>query len=383
MAEKVYTQQEFANLAGISTATVVKMLNEGSLKREISGRIPSSELYKIYTNYIRKYANKGTLIICIGDTTNTVDKIKTEFENYSSSFNKNGSKAVCIDSINSLIDNMLTNFDGASADIKQLQRQFNYNKKVIDSFISRYNTVVMNKLIKLLSDPDCYNLMKLPFEVLWKLFLCGELKDTLTTEQQAILDSCKTQIKSKQGKLNERFNAIMTDLFLTNPETGEFLFRRSDITTGFMTKTGDEYKDYFYDKKGNIDPVKLCGSLHIAHQLDNRDTGSRFKSNIDKYISSGYYLVYNIGALEGLEKFKDYNDVDLVEKLSKDPSNLLVRNQEDELAKLISSNLFTKILINCKEADMQEVLTKKINTALELVKSNNLAIVENIKQEEE
>jgi len=32
---------------------------------------------------------------------------------------------------------------------------------------------------------------------------------------------------------------------------------------------------------------------------------------------------------------------------------------------------------------MQEVLTKKINTALELVKSNNLAIVENIKQEEE
>lgn len=29
MAEKVYTQQEFANLAGISTATVVKLLKEG------------------------------------------------------------------------------------------------------------------------------------------------------------------------------------------------------------------------------------------------------------------------------------------------------------------------------------------------------------------
>ena len=62
MAKETYTQREFSELTGLSTATIVKMLKLGSIKRAADGKIPASEVEKAMKEKLKKYANKGTLI---------------------------------------------------------------------------------------------------------------------------------------------------------------------------------------------------------------------------------------------------------------------------------------------------------------------------------
>lgn len=150
MAEKLYTQREFSDLAGISTATTVKLLKEGTLKRDVSGKIPSSELRRFYIDFIKRYSAKGTFIICIDDTDEVVADIKTKFENLWNL--QTGSVPNYITSVDDLVSGALQDVTGLDSAFYNELQQEKYNRRVLTQFITRYKGVVADCLVNLLSE---------------------------------------------------------------------------------------------------------------------------------------------------------------------------------------------------------------------------------------
>ena len=65
MVETTYTQRKFSELTGLSTATIVKMLNSGELKRASDGKIPESEVTRLIIERIKNYSKYGYLVIFV------------------------------------------------------------------------------------------------------------------------------------------------------------------------------------------------------------------------------------------------------------------------------------------------------------------------------
>ena len=187
MTEKLYTQREFSDLAGISTATTVKLLKEGTLKRDVSGKIPSSELRRFYIDFIKRYSAKGTFIICIDDTDEVVADIKTKFENLWNL--QMGSVPNYITSVDDLVSDALQDVTGLDSAFYNELQQEKYNRRVLTQFITRYKGVVADYLVNLLSEGKYDNLLSLPCNVLWEYFLCDKLPDNIT-EDMAYSSSC-------------------------------------------------------------------------------------------------------------------------------------------------------------------------------------------------
>lgn len=65
MGKGVFTHRDFAKAAGISTATVGKMVRQGEIQTTSEGHIPATELTKVYIKRVRKFAAFGTLVLCV------------------------------------------------------------------------------------------------------------------------------------------------------------------------------------------------------------------------------------------------------------------------------------------------------------------------------
>lgn len=382
MVEKFYTQREFSDLAGISTATTVKLLKEGAIKRDVSGKIPSSELRRFYIDFIKKYSAKGTFIICIDDTDEVITDIKTKFENLWNS--QTGSVPNYVTSIDDLVSDALTDVTGLDSAFYNELQQEKYNRKVLTQFIMQYKGVVADYLVNLLSEGKYDDLLSLPCNVLWEYFLCDRLPDNITEDMQSILSLNKEKLNITKLGLDNKFIKLMNDLSIKNVETGALLFNRSDLTLDFFNKEGALYNSFFFDSTGKKDPVHLGGCSKLTAELANATAGKRFKSNIDKMLSSGFYSVVNIeytlndackqlcSSVLGEDEFNKCIDNKDVSLFSYDKTLITT------ISTIVNSGIFSSVLINCSSADMQTRLPKELLMSLDIALNNNAITLGNI-----
>lgn len=382
MTEKLYTQREFSDLAGISTATTVKLLKEGTLKRDVSGKIPSSELRRFYIDFIKRYSAKGTFIICIDDTDEVVADIKTKFENLWNL--QTGSVPNYITSVDDLVSGALQDVTGLDSAFYNELQQEKYNRRVLTQFITRYKGVVADYLVNLLSEGKYDNLLSLPCNVLWEYFLCDKLPDNITEDMQSILSLNKEKLSMTKLGLDNRFTELMNELSIKNMETGVLLFSRSDLTLDFFNKEGSLYNSFFFDSNGKKNPVHLGGCSKLTAELANATAGKRFKSNIDKMLSNGFYSVVNIKYTLNEVGKQLCSSV-----LGEDEFNKCINNKDASLfsydktlittiSTIVNSGIFSSVLINCSSDDMQTKLPKELLMSLDIAISNNNITLGNI-----
>ena len=345
MAEKVYTQQEFANLAGISTATVGKLLKEGAIKRDVSGHIPEIELEKYYINSAKKYAVNGILIVSYNTPDEALNTLKSDMLQALKHGN-NKKNPVYISSFSSLIKDLL---DDRSSDInrdKEIIKQTKYNKKILHLFITKYKDYILNTMCSMFNDENYEKFMELSFKDLFSLL--AFVSDTVPYSDNEVFIK---QLEDFYLEADKKFECLMQELNLVDSDNKP-IFSREAITQDFLTERGSLYDSFFSDKNGRYGLTELHGYKKLTDSMSNANIGHRFKENLDKKLSDGYVTIVNLLSTSDVKNFNT-DDVDIV-------------------TSLIMQGFYKTIMFTCKEEEFSE------KYPIDIVRTVNMLAVNNI-----
>ena len=309
MAEKVYTQQEFANLAGISTATVVKLLKEGSIKRDVSGHIPEIELKKYYINSARKYAVNGVLIVSYNAPDDALDTLKSDMLQVL----KHGDdkkKPVYVGSFSTLVEQLLYEGYSETNRDKEAIKQRKYNKKILHLFITKYKDYIFSTMRSMLNNKDFEKFMELSFKDLFRLL--AFVSDTAPYPDDEVFTK---HLEDFYLEINKKFEALMQELNLVDSDSKP-IFSRENITQDFLEERGSLYDSFFNDKNGLHGLTELRGYKKLIDSMSNANIGQRFKDNladidiITSLIMQGLYKTVMFTCTE--EEFSEKYPTDIV-----------------------------------------------------------------------
>lgn len=356
MEEKLYKQKEFADVAGISTATVVKMINTGELEKTLNGKIPESEIYKILEMRIKKFSSKGTLLLTMGDSKAQAEALKLYYLN--EFFTDKKHTPTCVTSIKDLY------FDASkkSSIISKNSYQERYNQKVLSLFMIKYkalakdfvNSIFEEKLFTKEEDDhhidiDFKGLQSLPGVVLRDFLLYDkviyehvdlpkEFIDEEIAKVQKSLDVCRE-------KFNNKFINLMQKLKLMTGDNKR-MFERDKITPKFFDCNDDLYKSFFYglkDGKWVSDIIYLQPVEEINKDIINASSGRTIKTNMENMLKYGFYSEEMYKPTDSFEDmFK------LSEKICRGYySNLIINKTKEEFEATAPSNLLMAVSLAC------------------------------------
>lgn len=136
MVETTYTQRKFSELTGLSTATIVKMLNSGELKRASDGKIPESEVTRLIIERIKNYSKYGYLVIFVDlPNVDSADLNKLATDYFTSA---NIPEPVYVDSVQDIYSLAAKNDDN----LLDITKHKAYNEKVLKLFMTKYNNMI-------------------------------------------------------------------------------------------------------------------------------------------------------------------------------------------------------------------------------------------------
>jgi hypothetical protein len=287
MGNKAYTQRDFAALAGISTATVVNMVKNRELSKTPEGRIPQIEIRNIILKRIAKYASKGSIVLTLNEDLDTQAKALDKF--LQEQVNLSNKSLKFFGSIDDIVNSLTMSNHNSEIKGKYFAVSA-YNKKVINTFIDSYKTIVNNLFIDTVSNAKYNNLSNLPASTLYNLMLYDKVDD-----YDEAIGTYEKDVNNIQIEIHSLFDNLMRKLYLVNPKNDkELLFNRSDIDADFLNKSfnSELYKLLVIgtENKGVVE-LKNCPS--IAKDINLSIQGKILKTGIDDLLRNGYYTTFN------------------------------------------------------------------------------------------
>lgn len=376
MAKETYTQREFSELTGLSTATIVKMLKLGNIKRAADGKIPASEVEKAMKEKLKKYANKGTLILIFEDSPFPKDAlINAVIEDLKSAQTdvdeEDRVTPICISSINDIIEKA-TEGD-SKLPTEELIRI--YNRRVLKEFMIEYDSMIKDFIHNIAGKTlaheskekekreriaDTYREIReeLPYEALLDLMYYEKViyfKDNPRQQEVVnnILNSCADDIKRLQMILDAKFDLIMRKLFLVQGDpymdvaNATPLFTRSMLSPDFFECRGSLYNSFFKDSTDSCKPVVLRQVPKIAESMKTTLATRRRKANLDTLLKAGYYSIITLNSTNLTSEF------------------------EDALIMNICSGLYNKIVVNLTADDFKSRASARLTMGLDIASSTN------------
>lgn len=360
MEEKTYTQREFSNITGLSTATIVKMLKNGELKKADNGEILKSEASRILTAKLKDSKSSGTLILYFNDSPVTMEQLIDYTVSDIQKTTKSDATPIEFNSINDIIMRAKDTQSNLLPDT--LIRL--YNIKVLKTFMLSYDSLVKSKLSSLygqvlgtdgkekekrLETELKYRELreKLPYEVLLDLFYYKNViyENSCLDEEviKPLLKSFSNIISEFQEDLDKNFGILMRKLFLikftkvNQPiDECELYFTRDDLTPDFFECEGSLYSSFLCNKSIGNRPVALKQVPKIAIELKESLDNKRIKSNTKSLLENGYYTVVNMGASRA--------EVDHT-------------SEEASILSKIYNGLYSKILINIPQSKFETCIS--------------------------
>lgn len=318
MEEKTYTQREFSNITGLSTATIVKMLKNGDLKRADNGEILESEASRIIISKLKDARVKGTLILCFDDSPVTKEQLIAYAVDDIQKTTKSSTTPMKLDSIDDIILKARDIQGGLLPDTMVRL----YNIKVLKTFMLSYDSIIKSKLGSLygqvlgtdgkekdkrLETELKYRELreKLPYEVMLDLFYYKKVIYTNSSLDREIIEPLLTSfsdvIEEIQKDLDKDFDVLMKKLFLVNYEKAnqpidkcDLLFTRDVLTPSFFECSGTLYNSFLSNKNIGGRPVALKQAPKIAAELKESLDNKRIKANTKSLLESGYYTIVDI-----------------------------------------------------------------------------------------
>lgn len=286
MGDEFLTQRDFAALTGLSTATVVKRIKNGTITRASSGRIPKSEVIKTYIDRIKKYAEYGTLVITFDKDEDELELLKQHFLS-SSYVGKLRDTIRCYSGVRDIIG--VVTKPNTSVDAKTVQEQ--YNKEVLNLFMQKYCQVVDSYFVSLASNGMFKSFSALSVSDAYDYLMFGKFFNVTDASSSFLADA--VAVKEINQYVQVRFNSIMTELCLVGQD-GSSLFTRDALCKEFFNKEGDLYNSFFFNSNGQKEVVFLTQSQKVVDSLIKSANGRRTKATIDTVLSDGFVSIINV-----------------------------------------------------------------------------------------
>lgn len=299
-----YTQKEFAEYLGVSTSYVSSLVKSGKLTL-VDGKLSSADITKIYLDIIRKYNNKGTLIINLTDIDkDTIEKQYLSYYNYDEF-----SKPRYIENIGSYMnlyingDSLLTN----ESYVKEVRTET--VKSLITSFIKDYTNSSDRYFISLIRQNS--NAASIPANLLYSYILFGSFNNkdsSLTSELQAIKDNYFTELK----QIDTYMSNIFTDLcakygFLKTSSASKIdiakylLINRTDLNYDFIKNSGVVYEKLSTILLGHDFSINSTLS-HLNNKVFKNLQYKSTKELVTEDLRDGYFIIHNFTTVEQLIK---------------------------------------------------------------------------------
>lgn len=379
MEEKTYTQREFSNITGLSTATIVKMLKNGDLKRADNGEILESEASRIIISKLKDARVKGTLILCFDDSPVTKEQLITYAVDDIQKATKSSTTPMKLDSVDDIILKARDIQGGLLPDTMVRL----YNVKVLKTFMLSYDSIVKSKLGSLygqvlgtdgkekdkrLETELKYRELreKLPYEVMLDLFYYKKVIYTNSSLDREIIEpllvSFSDIIEEIQKDLDKDFGVLMKKLLLVNYEKAnqpidecDLLFTRDELTPSFFECSGTLYNSFLSNKNIGGRPVALKQAPKIAAELKESLDNKRIKANTKSLLESGYYTIVDI----------------------KDSTAGVYHSSEEALIiSKLYNGLYSKILINLPQTKFEACISAGLQLFIkQAISMTNLQVV--------
>ena len=350
------TQRDFAALTGLSTATIVKMLKTGAINKSESGRIPKSEVIKVYINRIKKYAEYGTLLITFDKTSEEIEMLKQHFLD-SSYADRYRDTIRCYNGVRDIIG--VVTKPSSTVDAKTVNEQ--YNKEVLSLFMQKYCQVVDAYFISLVSVGQFKSFSSLTVVDAYEYLMFGKFSQENDEISSFLSDA--VAVKEINQYIQVRFDSIVSELCLVDKNDAP-LFSRQMLSKDFFKREGELYKSFFYDTEGKLDPPFLKQNQKVLDNLIKSANGKRTKSSIDSILTDGFVSIINVDSscanlLQSSGTFVE-GDV-LSEAYSGIYSKVIVTKSAMELASLVESGLGALPLLLDKTSSASVIYDEKLN----------------------
>lgn len=316
MEEITYTQRKFSELTGLSTATIVKMLNSGELKRASDGKIPESEVIRLIIERIKKYSKYGYLIIFV-DLPNVesadLNKLATDY--FTSA---NIPEPVYVDSVRDIYSLASKNDDN----LLDITKHKAYNEKVLKLFMTKYTNMITtflndiqgrlsgkkdNKKEEKEKREQRYRAIrgKLPYDAILELAYYDKVlnyhNNLNMSEINIAIEELHEELNYFQNYLNNQFLDIMKSLYLikgdpydTTKSDTEPIFTRDMLTPDFFMCKGAIYNMFFSSSDKHGLPIYLRQLPDLAKSIADASQAKTIKTKLDTLLSNGYYTVVNM-----------------------------------------------------------------------------------------
>lgn len=334
MTANLLTQRDFAALAGISTATVVKMIKSGELLKTESGRVPSSELIKILSKRIQKYREFGTLILAFDKTDEEIEEIKKNFL-HSDYAKKVKDTLAFYKGMEDIVGTVNKPCHKGSVEVELLQEK--YNREILVTFMTKYKFIVDTYFTGLAHTGRFKEFNKINVAAAISYLMYGVVPaDFIDDAVQAFLDK-QSEASVITTEMNSKFDALMRELSLVG-DNNQPIFKRTALTPEFFTKSGEVYRSFFFDTQGNRSVLYLKHVAKTADNLAKYANGKHIKSVIDTTLRDGFCSVVSFDSIDESVLCQ------CTEEMTNDfYSRIIVANSRESLLK--SSNMYAVALV--------------------------------------
>jgi hypothetical protein len=316
MVETTYTQRKFSELTGLSTATIVKMLNSGELKRASDGKIPESEVTRLIIERIKNYSKYGYLVIFVDlPNVDSADLNKLATDYFTSA---NIPEPVYVDSVQDIYSLAAKNDDN----LLDITKHKAYNEKVLKLFMTKYNNMITtflndmqgrisgkkdNKKEEKEEREQRYRAIrgKLPYDAILELAYYGKVlnyhNNLNMSEINIAVEELQEELNYFQNYLNNQFLDIMKSLYLikgdpydTTKKDIDPIFTRDMLTPNFFMCKDAIYNMFFSSSDKHGLPIYLRQLPDLAKSIADASQAKTIKTKLDTLLSNGYYTVVNM-----------------------------------------------------------------------------------------
>ena len=316
MIETTYTQRKFSELTGLSTATIVKMLNSGELKRASDGKIPESEVTRLLIERIKNYSKYGYLVIFVDlPNVDSADLNKLATDYFTSA---NIPEPVYVDSVQDIYSLAAKNDDN----LLDITKHKAYNEKVLKLFMTKYNNMITtflndmqgrisgkkdNKKEEKEEREHRYRAIrgKLPYDAILELAYYGKVlnyhNNLNMSEINIAVEELQEELNYFQNYLNNQFLDIMKSLYLikgdpydTTKKDIDPIFTRDMLTPNFFMCKDAIYNMFFSSSDKHGLPIYLRQLPDLAKSIADASQAKTIKTKLDTLLSNGYYTVVNM-----------------------------------------------------------------------------------------
>lgn len=316
MVETTYTQRKFSELTGLSTSTIVKMLNSGELKRASDGKIPESEVTRLIIERIKNYSKYGYLVIFVDlPNVDSADLNKLATDYFTSA---NIPEPVYVDSVQDIYSLAAKNDDN----LLDITKHKAYNEKVLKLFMTKYNNMITtflndmqgrisgkkdNKKEEKEEREQRYRAIrgKLPYDAILELAYYGKVlnyhNNLNMSEINIAVEELQEELNYFQNYLNNQFLDIMKSLYLikgdpydTTKKDIDPIFTRDMLTPNFFMCKDAIYNMFFSSSDKHGLPIYLRQLPDLAKSIADASQAKTIKTKLDTLLSNGYYTVVNM-----------------------------------------------------------------------------------------